>query len=246
MNSPMHKGRVALVTGAAKGLGRAIVLRLAEHGCDIAIHYRQSQAQAEDLCNVLEARGCKAQIFQGDLSSYSAMQALAAHVLQCFGRVDFLINNVGAYSSKGLFETTADEFSEIIQTNICGTYFLTREILPAMRTKKYGRIINIGDALAQRLRAFKTETPYHISKTGVLMLTKSIAQIEGAHGITCNMVSPGVMVNSEAMPSDLEKSIPLGRPAEFSEILGAIDYLLSPAADYVTGADIDVAGGYGL
>jgi 3-oxoacyl-[acyl-carrier protein] reductase len=145
-----------------------------------------------------------------------------------------------------LEEISPEEFNQIIQANICGTFYLSREILPQMRKQKFGRIINIGHACAERIRAYKTETPYYISKTGILILTKSLATQEAPHGITCNMISPGVMINNTYFPADIFRNIPMGRLAQFEDFMGALDFLLSDQAHYITGTAIDVSGGFNL
>lgn len=242
----IYQNRVALITGSAKGLGKAFAQHLGSLGCNIAVHYRNSQKEALELVDWLKDRGVQGEAFQADLTSEQSIKSLAQNAVQTFGKIDFLINNVGAFTSKPLLSIPSEEFRHILETNILGTFLLSREIIPLMRKEKFGRIINIGQASAERIQAYQTETPYYISKTGVLILTKSMAHMEAANGITCNMISPGVMVNNTYFAPGLTEKIPMGRFAEFKDFLGALDFLLSRQADYITGTAIDVAGGYRL
>jgi len=261
-NSPLHtafspdtfaagsldflKGKTILITGAAKGLGRAFAEHFAHHQAKVAVHYFKSKKEAQALVTQLKKATSQCQAYGGELASYADMKKLASAVARDFGQIDFLINNVGAYSAAGLFDISPEEFHHIINTNICGTYYLTREVLPHMRKNGFGRIVNIGQVSAERIRAWLQETPHHMSKTALLTLTKSIAKQEAAAGITCNMVSPGVMTNNTHFPPEFSQQMPMGRLAEFADLIAATNFLLSPQAQYVTGTNIDVAGGYGL
>ena len=242
----IHKDRVALITGAAQGLGKALAYHLGFNGAKLAIHYRKSKSKADDLLKDFEEKNIKARKFQGDLSSFSEINKMIENVMKEFDSIDYLINNVGAYSPKGLWETSSEEFQHVLQTNLSGTYHLSKNVLPIMRKRGFGRIINIGQAGVEKIRGFRRETPYQISKTGLLILTKSIGLVEAENGITCNMISPGVMENNSYFPQNIFENIPMKRLGKFEDFFGPLDFLLSPKANYITGTNIEVSGGFRL
>jgi NAD(P)-dependent dehydrogenase (short-subunit alcohol dehydrogenase family) len=228
----MLTGRVALVTGSARRLGRAIALGLADLGADVAVHYRGSREEAE-------ATGLKA--FQADVTDPEECRRLVAEVVAHFGKLDILVNNVGDYHQASLLEESIEAWRYMLDSNLNSTFYMCHHALPILRQQDYARIINIGFAGTP---ASTQTTAYTIAKQGVKTLTQALAKAVGSEPMTVNMVSPGTIEGAVAAPQLAR--VPRGRWAREEEIVGAIAYLLSPEADYVTGQDLQVAGGWGL
>jgi 3-oxoacyl-[acyl-carrier protein] reductase len=235
--------KTALVTGAAKGIGRAIAMRLAQEGYDVAVHYNSSRAEARSTCAELEGFGVKAVALQADLRDSSQALELVQVATRELGGLGVLVNNVGNYLKKPLDALTIEDWHEMLNSNLNNTFYTCHAALPIMREQKYGRIINLGFAGTQHLQARPTVLPYVIAKTGVILLTKAIAQAEAVHGITANVVSPGVIENSVSKPLDL---IPVGRLGTLEELSDAVWFLVQPNSSYITGQVLEVAGGFQL
>ncbi len=235
--------KTALITGAAKGIGRAIALRLAQEGYNIAIHYNASRAEALSTCAELEALGVRAIALQADLRDSSQALELVQSASRELGGLGVLVNNVGNYLKKPLETLTLEDWHEMLNSNLNNTFYTCHAALPIMRGQQYGRIINLGFAGTQHLQARPTVLPYVIAKTGVILLTKAIAQAEAANGITANVVSPGVIENSLSKPLEL---IPIGRLGGFDEMTEAVWFFVQPSSSYVTGQVLEVAGGFQL
>jgi len=236
------EGRVALVTGSARRTGRGLALALAEAGADVAIHYRKSKDEAFGVADEIRGLGRRSTAVQADLADASATAGAVEQVVGELGGLDILVNNVGAIVWKKLDEISADEWRQSIDSTINATYHASIAALPHMRDKAFGRIINILDTDADRIRPTLLATPYKIGKTGSLILTQSLAAQEAAHGITVNAVSPGTLENSEVKPP-LEH-IPAGRFGTIEDLAAAVLFLASDTASYVTGSNIKVSGGY--
>ncbi len=236
--------QVALVTGSAKRTGRDIALGLAEAGADVVIHYRGSREEAEATVAEVQAKGRRAIAIKADLRETDQVEALFAQAHAEFGRLDILVNNVGNITTKSISELSYDEWHFYLDTTLNVTFYCCKNALSYMRQQKRGRIINMADSFADTIPAAPNTTPYRIGKTGVMILTKSLAVAEGPHNITVNAVSPGTLANSESKPP-LE-NVPLGRYGETNDIVNAILFLVSDEADYITGTNIKVAGGWNL
>jgi NAD(P)-dependent dehydrogenase (short-subunit alcohol dehydrogenase family) len=233
----------ALVTGSARGIGRAIVLALAADGYDVAVHFRSSEAEAEATRGEAAALGAQAITVQGDLRKLDRAAEIVHEASRELGSLRVLVNNVGNYLFKPLLDTEPAEWDDILESNLSATYATCRAAVPLMRTGGGGRIVNIGYAGAQNLVARPSLTPYAIAKTGVVLLTKAIAKAEAANGITANVVAPGVIETSATQPL---REIPMGRVGRVEEVASTVCWLVSPAADYVTGQVVDVAGGWNV
>lgn len=242
-----HKN--ALITGSARGLGRDIALSLAGCGANVVIHYYKSRDRAEGLVHQIRNLGRQAFSFSADLTKFGQVNNLFQKVQQRYGSVDILINNVGNFLQKSLDQTSIQEWHDILESNLNSTFYCCKAALPLMRRQQYGRIINIALANADRIQAFKNITPYAIAKTGVLILTRSLAVEEAKNNITVNAVSPGLYDNGSLTKSEIlahSRHVPQGRVGRAHDLIGAIHYLLSDEAEYVTGANIIVSGGWGL
>ena len=238
---PLH-GRVALVTGGARRTGRCIALALAQAGADLAIHYHQSAAEAEAVVAEVEAMGRRALAVGANLADAAATEAAFKAAAEHLGRLDILVNNACGILWKRLEDTSAAEWQGAVEQTLHITYHACQAVLPTMRSQGFGRIVSLIDVDADSLRAVPALTPYKIGKTGVLMLTRTLAVTEAPHGITVNGVSPGTLDNSERKPP-LER-IPAGRFGTAEEVARAVLFLVDPASGYITGTNIKVSGGY--
>jgi 3-oxoacyl-[acyl-carrier protein] reductase len=238
---PLH-GRVALVTGGARRTGRCIALALAQAGADLAIHYHQSAAEAETVVAEVEAMGRRALAVGANLADAAATEAAFKAAAEHLGRLDILVNNACGILWKRLEDTSAAEWQGAVEQTLHITYHACQAVLPTMRSQGFGRIVSLIDVDADSLRAVPALTPYKIGKTGVLMLTRTLAVTEAPHGITVNGVSPGTLDNSERKPP-LER-IPAGRFGTAEEVARAVLFLADPASGYITGTNIKVSGGY--
>jgi 3-oxoacyl-[acyl-carrier protein] reductase len=233
--------KTALVTGAARGIGQAIALRLAQEGYSVAVHYHTSRLDAEQTCAELRALGVHAVALQADLRDAVAATALVQEAARELDGLGVLVNNVGNYIKKPLPELELTDWHEMLDSNLNCSFYTCHAALPIMRAQQFGRIINLGFSGAQNLQTRPEILPYTIAKTGVLLLTKAIAQAEAANGITANLVSPGVIENSVSKPLHL---IPMGRLGKLEELAEAVWYFVKES--YVTGQNLEVAGGFAL
>ena len=233
--------KTALVTGAAKGIGRAIALKLAREGYSIALHYRASSDEAFAVKLEIEALGVRAVTLSADLRDSSEAQTLVSSAHEQLGGLGVLVNNVGNYVRKPLAELTVIDWHEMLDSNLNAAFYTCHAALPIMRAQGYGRIVNLGFAGAQNLIARPNILPYAIAKTGIILLTKAIAQSEAAHGITSNVVAPGVIENSISKPLEL---IPLQRLGTVEELSDAVWGFVD--SSYQTGQVLEVAGGFNL
>jgi NAD(P)-dependent dehydrogenase (short-subunit alcohol dehydrogenase family) len=238
-------GRVAIVTGAARGLGRAVAARLHERGASVVVNVRD-QARAAAAADAL---GDRAFAVAGDVTSPGFPEALARGTLERFGRIDILINNAALARSTRLPDLTADEFREALEVNMTAPFLLTQAVLPPMREQQYGRIINISSS-AGRMVSTLGGAHYTASKAGLLGLTRATAKELGPFGITVNAVCPGMIdteLTREHASNDLLESLagsfPIRRLGTAREVADLICFIASDAAGYITGASLDINGG---
>ncbi|MFC4456068.1 bifunctional dihydropteridine reductase/dihydrofolate reductase TmpR [Deinococcus sonorensis] len=234
--------RTALVTGAARGIGRGVALRLAGAGLDVAVHYRGSQDDAEETARLVRALGRRAVTLQADVTRPEQAEQLVQAAHEQLGGLGVLVNNVGNYVHKPLLDLDLHEWHDMFDTNLHATFYTCRVAVPLMREAGYGRIVNIGYAGAQHLLARPGIVPYAIAKSGVIALTLAIARTEAGRGISANVVSPGVVETSVSQPL---REIPAGRLATVEEVSAEVLHFVQ-ASDYVTGQVVDVAGGWNL
>lgn len=233
---------VAIVTGGARRLGRHLCEFLAGRGFQLVVGYRTSEDDAATLEAAIRDRGGDARPARVDVGSEASVAALFESIDACEGRLDLLINNVGNYNPQPLEDLVPAHWDATLQANLSGAFYCCHHALK--RLGRGGQIINIGNAGVERLHADAVGLDYHVSKTGLLVLTRSLARVYARRGIRVNMVSPGMLVNSIDFPDDVEAWVPLGRGGALEDISQAVGYLLE--AEYVTGVNLDVAGGYRL
>lgn len=232
--------RVAIVTGSAKGLGRDIALALAEEGYTLVVHYHKSREEAQEVLEMISKKSPDAIVVSGDLTKEEEVDKIFAQVLKKFGRVDLLVNNVGDFLFKKFSETTNEEFRDLVESNLYSALYMSRAVLPVMREQKSGNIINLGAVGAERIQLREKSTPYFLAKTSVYTLTKIMAWDEAKNGVRINMLSPA------SLTTDIfdSKDFPMGRSAKHEDVISALKYLISAEAQYISGANIEIAGGF--
>lgn len=237
--------RVALVTGSAKRLGRALIERLAAERYTAWVHCLHSLAEARAVADGIEARGGIARVVQGDVADADAIAKMIDHIAVTEGRLDVLVNNVGVYHTGPLAHFGREDFQAMLAANLLGPFDLIRRALPLFG-EHGGSVINIGYTGLETNGAAGKAAAYACSKAGLLILTRSFAEELGPRGIRVNMVSPGQIDNSVDLPDGFAATVPLGRAATVDDISAAVSFLVSDQAQYVTGQNIEVAGGYML
>ena len=239
--------RVALVTGAARRLGAEIARHLGSAGYATVVHYHTSTDAAEDVAAAIRAEGGEAWIVSADVTKEQQVAEMFREIDDRYGRLDVLVNNVGTYHVQDVLEVTPARWRYVVEGNLTATYLCCHFALRLIRAAEEGRrVVNLGYASCDRILARPRATAYQLAKTGVLIYSKSLARSLAPEGITVNVISPGHLDNSVDLPEDVAAAVPAGRAGRPEDVLGALDYLLSPAAAYVTGQNIDVAGGFNL
>lgn len=231
-------GRTALVTGSAKNLGSAIATALAKQGTKVAVHYLNSKKEAQKTL-VEVKRYSDGVLAQADLTKEPQVSKMIQTVKKQLGPVDILVNNVGNFIYETIDQTSFSKFRNVIESNLYSAFLCCRQVLPDMKKKKWGRIINFGNAGAENPQIREKTTPYFIAKTGVIMLTKVLAYQYTPYGITVNSISPGILETSQ-----VKLKTPAGRYAQFEDIINAVNFLLKNKSSYISGANIEVSGGW--
>lgn len=235
----MKKQQIALVMGAAKGLGAAIALRLAEEGYTVVVHYHASETEAAKTLEAVRALSPKSSTVTADVRSEPAVREMIQQVIQQYGRIDVLVNTIGNFIYKPLAETTLDEWKDLMETNLQSAFLLAQSVIPVMQQQKYGRMVFFGCAGADRMVTRPHTTPYYIAKAGVVMLTKQLGAEYAPDGITVNCISPGILESSVA-----EANTPIKRKIPFTPVLNMISLLLEKDKEYINGANIEIADGW--
>lgn len=241
--------RVALVTGGARGIGRAIALALGERGWLIATCYRKSEREAASLKAALSDKGVQAEAIRADISYPDVAQDLVHRVETEFGRIDALINCAGPYHRISLLNETVEGWNEMLDSNLNSVFYVTRAVAGGMKERKWGRIINFSMANAHKQEAQPFVTGHYIAKAGLLILTRSYAKLLAPYGITVNAISPGFINSGSAPEEELQsmiKNIPAGYIGSVEDCVGATLYLLSEEARYVNGSNIQLSGAWGI
>lgn len=238
--------RVAIITGATRGIGRGIALGLAKNGVDIAAVYSTDQNAAEKLKEEIEASGSMAFIIRHDISKLDGIKDVVEQIIDHFGRVDYLINNVGINIFKTIDEVSFEEWKLSQDIILNAPFLFCKEVLPIMRAQNYGCIVNIG---ASGNDYFKGKTglgPFGIHKSALVVLSRTLALEEIGNGITVNVVAPGSTENAGNVPDEKRiplSQIPLGRRVEIDEVVNGVLYFLSDKSGSVTGQFLGINGG---
>ncbi len=241
------EGRTALVTGASRGIGRAIALALAEEGADVAINYVSNEAAAAAVVEEIQALGRKGVLARADVGDFPDTYAMAHSVLREFGHIDILVNNAGVTSDKTFVNMDHSTWRKVLAINLDGVFNCTKVCIDQMVEQNYGRVVNITSVIGQ-IGNFG-QANYAASKAGVAAMTKTLAKELASKGITVNAVAPGFieteMVSSipENIQDRLLSQIPLRRFGKAEEVAQMVVFLCSPEGDYVTGAELEVNGG---
>jgi len=239
--------RVALISGGAKGIGRAIGLRLAKDGWSVAFCYRTSADEAAQTATDIVAQGGRALPVQCDVSDPEAAARLVRQVEEAWGRIDALINCAGPYHKTGILRETAEGWASMFDNNLHPVFYLSKAVAPGMKTRKWGRILAFSMADADQLHAKPMVTAHYASKVAILVLVKSLARALAAHGVTVNAISPGFVSSASAEEQEeMGKRIPAGYVGSVEDAANAAMYLISDDARYVTGSNIHLSGGWGI
>jgi 3-oxoacyl-[acyl-carrier protein] reductase len=240
---------VALITGGARGIGRAVALNLADDGWSIAICYRTSIREANEVIEAARQKNVRAQAIACDVSDSAAAGRLVKKVYDDWGRIDALINGAGPYHRISLLEETNEGWHSMFDNNLHPVFYLSRAVIPVMREQRWGRIICFTMANAEQLIGQPQLAAHYIAKGGVLALSRSFARLIAPYGITMNCVGPGFIDSGSAQQQELEKMvkyIPAGYVGGVNDAVAAVRYLLSDEARYVNGAHIQLSGAWGV
>lgn len=246
----MLKGKVALVTGASRGIGREIAIALAKEGAFVAVNYNGSKEKADEVIKQIEAFGASAKAYQCNVSDFEASADLIKEIVKEHGKIDILVNNAGITKDNLLMKMKEEEFDQVIQINLKGTFNCMKHISRQMLKQKAGKIINISSVSG--ILGNAGQANYCASKAGVIGLTKSAARELASRGITVNAIAPGFIrtemteVLSDTVKEQTKSQIPLGRFGEVEEIANIVCFLASDKANYITGQVISVDGGMAM
>jgi 3-oxoacyl-[acyl-carrier protein] reductase len=241
------QGRTAIVTGASRGIGRAIALQLAAEGANVVVNYNANAAAAADVASAIAASGARAEVVQADVSLAADVERLVNAALGAFQKVDILVNNAGITRDQLLMRMSEDDFTAVLDTNLKSAFLMTKAVLRPMLRARYGRIVNITSISGVMGNAGQAN--YSASKAGLIGFTRSVAREVASRNITCNAVAAGVIDTDiwagvpQAAIDSLVGMIPLARRGTPEEIAEAVAFLASNQSAYITGQVLNVDGG---
>ncbi len=242
--------RVALVTGASRGIGKEIALTLGRAGARVALSYLTNKIGAQKVLEALRAFRTDGWIAQTDVTDPLRVKSLVEDVIQRFGRIDILVNNVGDFEWKPVFDTSLDEWHAIISSNLYSAFYGSKYALSTMRRQRWGRIVNLGAVGAERAFGQAKISAYSAAKAALVAFSRSLALEEARHGITVNVVNPPIIDDPELSLEEAARvadtRFPVGRPATARDVAEAVKFFASPEAAFVTGQVINVSGGWML
>lgn len=248
----MLQGKVACITGSAKGLGKMTALALADAGCDVVVNYVNSETEAGELVRRIEAKGVRAMAVQADIAKRDDARRLVESVRQAWGTIDILVNNAGPFIRERRFfdEYSFEEIEYLMRGNLLGVMELDHLVLKGMKEKRWGRIIHFGFGHAAEARGWPHRAVYAAAKVGLVSFTKTLAVEMAAHGITVNMICPGDIRGGnkektiEEVRDKTDEEIPGIRPGSGEDIARVIAFLCQPDSDFITGNIMDISGGF--
>ena len=239
--------KVALITGATRGIGKAIAIRLAKAGFDIALNYRKENDDLTNTKSEIEKAGVDCLPVQGDISSFEDCERIAKEIFDKFGKIDVLVNNAGITKDMLLMRMKPEDFSSVVDVNLIGTFNMTRNVVPYMVKARSGKIVNISSVVG--IEGNAGQANYSASKAGIIGFTKSLARELGSRNILVNAVAPGFIetdmtaVLSDSVRDEIAKKISLKRMGTAEDVAGVVEFLCGEASSYVTGTVIPVTGG---
>ena len=239
--------KVALITGATRGIGKAIAIRLANAGFDIALNYRKENDDLTNTKSEIEKAGVDCLPVQGDISSFEDCERIAKEIFDKFGKIDVLVNNAGITKDMLLMRMKPEDFSSVVDVNLIGTFNMTRNVVPYMVKARSGKIVNISSVVG--IEGNAGQANYAASKAGIIGFTKSLARELGSRNILVNAVAPGFIetdmtaVLSDSVRDEIAKKISLRRMGSAEDVAGVVEFLCGEASSYVTGTVIPVTGG---
>lgn len=243
----MNERKVALVTGATRGIGKAIALELADNGYDIVLNYRSVNDELKQTQKEIEEKNVNCFLVYGDISKFEDCENIAKQAMEEFGRIDVLVNNAGITRDGLIMRMKKEDFESVIDTNLTGTFNMTRNVVPFMIKQKNGRIINLSSVVG--ITGNAGQTNYSASKAGVIGFTKSLAKEVASRNILVNAIAPGFIetdmtkVLSDNVKEAILNQIPLKRMGEAKEVAKLVKFLVSDDSKYITGQVINVDGG---
>ncbi|ACD53780.1 3-oxoacyl-[acyl-carrier-protein] reductase [Clostridium botulinum] len=243
----MLKGKCAIITGAARGIGKAIALKLASLGANIVLNYRSSEEEAKIVASEIEKMGVEVLTVKGDISKLEDVENIISEAKNKFGIIDIIVNNAGITKDTLILRMKEKDFDDVIDVNLKGVFNCLKSITPVMVKQRHGKIINISSVVGVAGNAGQVN--YAASKAGVIGMTKSLAKELGARGINVNAVAPGFIetdmtsVLGEKVKEEAKKNIPLKRFGTPEDVAGVVAFLASENSNYVTGQVINIDGG---
>jgi len=244
------RGKTALITGGSRGIGKGIAQGLAREGVRVAISYRSNKTAAQSALRQIQAQGAECFAVEADATDAEKVQFLIDAVLERFGRIDILVNNVGEFNWKPVAETGIEEWENILASNLLSVFYASRAVLPSMRRQHWGRIVNLGAMGAERAFGQGTISAYAAAKAAVVSFSRSLAIEEAKNGITVNVVNPSNIDEKELTLEEARRlrdsRFPIGRPPSTEDVSAAVKFFSSEQADYITGQVLNVSGGWML